>query len=279
MRRETFETPGELTLDIRVPAGRIEIETVDAATTEVELDARGGSDQVRELIEDARIELREVPGGHELTVDVEERRGMGFGFLRKLDVRLIIRAPEGASVRSETASADLRGRGRFGSLQAKAASGDIDFDEVGGGVSVEAASGDVRVSAVHGDADISTASGDVKLGRVEGKLSARAASGDVSLDEAGSGVEVRTASGDQRIGAVAAGSVNLQSMSGDIKVGIRQGSNLWVDARAMSGDLSSELALGDEPPSEDAPLVELRANSMSGDIDVVRAPAASTATR
>ena len=71
MRRETFETPGELTLDVHVPAGRIEIETVDATTTEVELDARGSSDQVAELLEDARIELREVPGGHELSVDVE----------------------------------------------------------------------------------------------------------------------------------------------------------------------------------------------------------------
>jgi len=192
MRRETFETPGELTLDVHVPAGRIEIETVDATTTEVELDARGSSDQVAELLEDARIELREVPGGHELSVDVEGRRGIGFGFLRKLDVRLAIRTPHGANVRSESATADLRGRGRFGSLEAKAASGDIDFDEVAGDARVEAASGDVRVSSVEGDADVSTASGDAKLGRVEGKLSARAASGDVSVDEAGGVVEQET---------------------------------------------------------------------------------------
>ena len=82
---------------------------------------------------------------------------------------------------------------------------------------------------------------------------------------------MRTASGDQRIGAVAAGSVDVQSMSGDISIGIRQGSNVWVDARAMSGDLSSEVELGDEPPAEDAPLVELRATSMSGDVTVRRA--------
>jgi DUF4097 and DUF4098 domain-containing protein YvlB len=275
MRRETFETPGEVTLDIRVPSGRIDLETVSGTTTEVELDARGGADQVRELLDDARIELREAHGGHEVVVDVEGRRGIGFGFLRKLDVRLTIRTPEGAHVRGETASADLRGRGRFGSLAAKAASGDVDLDDICGDASVEAASGDVRLGSVGGAAEISTASGDAKLGRVEGQLSARAASGDVSVDEAGSGVEIRTASGDQRIGAVVAGNVNLQSMSGDIKIGIRQGSNLWVDAKAMSGDLSSELALGDEPPEEDAPLVELRAASMSGDIDVVRAPAAA----
>jgi hypothetical protein len=69
------------------------------------------------------------------------------------------------------------------------------------------------------------------------------------------------------------GSVELQSMSGDIRVGIREGSNVWVDARAMSGDLSSELELSDEQSPDDAPLVELKASSMSGDVNVVRAPA------
>ena len=29
MRRETFETPGPLTLDIRVPSGDIDLETVE----------------------------------------------------------------------------------------------------------------------------------------------------------------------------------------------------------------------------------------------------------
>ena len=272
MRRESFETPGDLTLDLRVPSGRIDLEARPGTTTEVELDARGGDEQVRELLEDARIELREAAGGHELLVEVETRRGVGFGFLRKLDVRLRIRAPEATNIRAETASADLRGRGRFGFLRAKAASGDLDVDELSGDAEIEAASGDVSLAKIGGAADISTASGDIRLGRVDGPLSARAASGDVHVDEAGD-AKVRTASGDQRIGAVAEGSVELQSMSGDIRVGIRQGSNLFVDARAMSGDLNSQVPLDDAPPPADdgAPLVELRATSMSGDIDVVRA--------
>jgi hypothetical protein len=272
MRRETFETPGALTLDLRIPSGRIDLETGPGATAEVELDARGGDDQVRELLDDARIELREAGGGHELLVEIETRRGIGFGFLRKLDVRLRIRAPEGANLRAETASADLRGHGRFGWLRAKAASGDLELDEVSGDAEVEAASGDVSLAEVGGTTDISTASGDIRLGRAKGPLSVRAASGDVQVDEAGD-AKIRTASGDQRIGAIAEGSVELQSMSGDITVGIRQGSSLWVDARAMSGDLSSEVPLDDVPPpdGDDAPLVELRATSMSGDVQVVRA--------
>jgi hypothetical protein len=47
----------------------------------------------------------------------------------------------------------------------------------------------------------------------------------------------------------------------------------------MSGDLSSELELEDEAPADDAPLVELRATSMSGDVKVLRASAGTNLNR
>jgi DUF4097 and DUF4098 domain-containing protein YvlB len=272
MRREVFDTPGEVALDLRVTQGRVELEAVPGATTtEVELDASGSDEEVSELLEEARVESRERQGGHEIVVHVEDKRRLGFAFWRRVEIRLNIKVPEGAKVQFEGASADLRGRGRFGALEADSASGDVEFDDVGGDATVNSASGDVTVRSIDGGAEVNTASGDIELGRVGGELVAKAASGDVKIDDAEAGVKIRTASGDQRIGGVTAGSVELQSMSGDISVGIRQGSNVWVDARAMSGDLSSELELGDEQPADDAPLVELRAASMSGDVDVLRA--------
>ena len=276
MRRETFETPGEVTLDLRVPAGRIEIEAVAGTTTEIELDVRGSDEEAGELLEQARIEQRERPGAHEVIVHVDDRSWGGLRFWRKVDVRLAVRAPQGANVRCTASSADLSGRGRLGSLEAEAASGDIEFDELAGDASAKAASADVKLRSIGGRAAVNTASGDVELGRVGGEVVVKTASGDVRIDDAGGNVDVSTASGDQRIAAVTAGQVDLKSASGDIEVGIRQGSNLWVDARAMSGDLSSEVELADTPPgdgADDGPLVELKAASMSGDIEVVRAPA------
>ena len=277
MRRESFETPGALTLDLRVPSGRIEIEAVEGTTTEIELDVRGSDEEASELLEQAQIELREGRDGHEVIVHVEDRSWGGLRFWRKVDVRLDIRAPEGANVRATTASADLRGRGRFGWLETEAASGDVEFDQVAGDASVKAASGDITLFSIAGAASVNTASGDVELGSVGGDVEVKTASGDVEIDDAGGDVTVATASGDQRIAAVMAGRVDLKSASGDIKIGISQGSNLAVDARAMSGELSSEVELGDAPPSLDdaAPLVELKAASMSGDIEVLRAPAPS----
>jgi hypothetical protein len=65
--------------------------------------------------------------------------------------------------------------------------------------------------------------------------------------------------------------VTLKSASGDLKVGIREGSTLWVDARSRSGEVTSELPVSELPPDGDGPTVELRANTMSGDITVARA--------
>lgn len=266
MRRETFETPGDVTLELSLAGGQIEIVTVEGTKTEVELDARGNGDDAQQTLDDARIELR---GDNHVVVEVRKRGVLGF--LRDLDLQLSIRAPHGAHVRSETASSQLRGRGRFGSLEARSASGDVDLDEVTGDAVAKTASGDVGLMEVGGDAVVNTASGDVELGRVVGEAVVKTASGDVTVREGGGAVNVSTASGDQRIGAVTAGAVTLQSASGDIGVGIREGSNVWVDARAMSGSTRSELELDDVPPAGDAPLVELRATSMSGDVTVSRA--------
>ena len=57
-------------------------------------------------------------------------------------------------------------------------------------------------------------------------------------------------------------------------VGVRRGSRLAVDARSLSGDTSSEIDLDEfeeAGAADDAPLVELRATAMSGDIHVARA--------
>jgi hypothetical protein len=271
MRRESFHTPGALTLDLRVPSGEITLESVDGEETVVELDAPGSSEEVRELVEGARIEVRQRGDGQEVLVDVQRRRrGLG-GIFDRADFRLRVTAPHGADVEVSTASADVDGRGRFGGLRAEVASGDLRFAELTGYVEVKSASGDVDVERIGGGTKIATASGDVRVGSVDGEATLRSASGDILVDEASSSVTVQSASGDQRLGSVASGRVTMQSASGDQTVGIRLGSRVHIDARTMSGDTSSELEIEDAPALGEGPEVELRATSMSGDIRILRA--------
>jgi hypothetical protein len=270
MRRETFNTPGELSLDLRMPAGEIELESVDGDETVVELEWTHGGEESREVIDNARIELHARGGGHELLVDVKRKSFRLFDFGRP-GLLLRVLAPHRAEVKLSTASADVRGRGRFGSLWAQTASGDLEFAEVGGRVNVKGASGDVHLERIGGEATVATASGDVHIGSVTGDAVLRSASGDVVVGEAEGSVTVQTASGDQRVSSVVSGKVTLQSASGDQHVGVRRGTRVHIDAKTMSGETSSELEVGDTPAAGDGPAVELRATSMSGDIEIVRA--------
>jgi DUF4097 and DUF4098 domain-containing protein YvlB len=271
MRRETFHTPGALTLDLRLPTGEITVESADGDETIVELDMTGASDEARELLEGARIELRQRGDGQEVIVDVQrKRRGLGLIFDRD-DFRLRVTAPHGADVEISAASADANGRGRFGSLKVEVASGDVRFAELASRVDLKSASGDVDLERIGGEARVTTASGDIWIGSVEGEATIRSASGDITVDEAGSSVTVQTASGDQRVGSVTSGRVVMQSASGDQTVGIRRGSGVHLDVRTMSGDTTSELEIDDAPTGGDGPQIELRATSMSGDIRILRA--------
>ena len=245
MRRESFETPGPLRIKIEIPSGDVELETVDGSTTEVELSGPA------ELVEEARIELRPKGEGHELFVQTHPRSGFRV-FRSSENVELRITAPHGADVDASAASADIEGRGRFGDVEVEAASGDVSFEHVGG------------------EAKTQTASGDVEIERLGGAGKLQSASGDISVGEAAGSLKVQTASGDQEIGSVASGEIALQTASGDIEVGVKRGTKVFIDARSMSGETSSELEVGDAAPEGDGPGVEVKATAMSGDIRIVR---------
>jgi hypothetical protein len=241
VRTETFHTPGELSVRIRIPAGRVDIETVAGEETRVELESDPGVE------EEAVITAR----GGEVVVEIEERRLL---FLRTApDARVRVTCPPGARLELKGVSTDFAARGAFGPADVKTVSGDVELERVEGDLFVKTVSGDVAADAVSERATVQSVSGDVRVG------------------DAGGSVTAQTVSGDVRLASVREGAVTLKSVSGDMQIGIRAGSSLWVDAKSVSGDTSSELEVGDTPPEGEGPLVELRATAMSGDIRIVRA--------
>jgi hypothetical protein len=260
MRTETFQTPGPVTLALRIPAGKIELETIPTAETRIEVEAENADAETA-----VRIEFRERGDRYEVVVEAP-RRSFGTD-----ECRLRISAPVGASVEAATGPADIEARGTFGDFEVTTASGDVIVQEVTGELQVKSASGDLIAQSVAGSTSVQTASGDVILKVLGGEGTIRSASGDVVVKQAADSLRVQTASGDQTVGSVTRGEVTLQSASGDIEVGIARGSSVYVDAHSASGDMLSELELADEAPSGERPSVELRATTMSGDVRVVRA--------
>ena len=273
MPSETYDTPGPLLLTLAIPAGEIEIETVPGDKTQVDLEAL--TDSARDLLSESRMELRSRGEGHEVVVDVPSARsGFFISFGRGPDFRLRVTCPPGAELDVQTKSADVRGRGELGRAAVKSASGDVSLAEVRGDARIKTASGDVHLEEVHGTTHVQTASGDLSLERAHGDVQGQLVSGDVWVRDAHGSVGLHTVSGDQRIDA-ASGSVDLHAVSGDITVGVRRGAKVFVDCTTISGDTSSELELGDSPASagDDGALIEIRAKTVSGDIQLTRAPA------
>ena len=271
MKRTFDDVALPLAFDLRVPAGAIAVTAEETSQVDIELEPRNAA--AHEALEAVVVDLRRRGEGQELIVEVPERRGFGF-FGRSPEFDLRIRCPHHADVKVSTATADFEGRGTFGSFELKSASGDVEAELVDRDVRVQTASGDVSLGGVGGGVSVQTASGDVTIDQAGGRVRAQLVSGDLTIRDARSDVDANTVSGDQGLDAVAAGSIALQSVSGDVRVGVRPGANVWMDVRSLSGDTSSQLTPMDEPSSEDAPLVELRIKSVSGDVTIQPAAAA-----
>ena len=284
MRSETFETPGPVRLDLEMPAGEIEIATANTDETNVELEALSSNEQVQEMVAAARIESTRRGDVFQVSVEVRTRHGVWISFsggpdirLGTPEMRLRISCPAGAELNVKTKSADLEAHGEYGDVDVKTASGDMSI-ETARSAHVKSASGDVHFETVSGILDVKTVSGDVHVAAVAGNANFQVVSGDVFVHDAGGSISGTSVSGDQRYEAVVNGRVELRAVSGDLGIGIRRGSRVFIDANTVSGSTSSEFELSDtpaaaEPAAEDAPLVEVYAKTVSGDVRLERAPA------
>lgn len=255
MREQSFEIQGEPRLNVKIPAGEIDVEAQPGTEAFVRLTPLVDDEASRDAIERAHVELH----GNELVVEVKEKR-LRFG--SHAEIRAEIRCPEGTSAQLHTASGDIRARGRLGDAKTHVASGDVELEQVDGRLDAHSASGDVQVGSVRGDSNVHSASGDLELRRTEGAVEVRSASGDVTLADAG------------------AGPVRVHSASGDVRIAVRQGRRVAVDVRTVSGEASSVIPLDDAGGEDgDEPLVEIQVNGVSGDVRIERATAVEALER
>ena len=281
----TFETPGKVTLRVKLASGRVVVTTMDEPRTSVDLvpHGRGGEDRVETVV----VRADEHRGGHVITVEEKDR--IRWGPIRITwggDIEVRIACPPGADLDLSGGSTDLRVDGSLNDVSARTASGDLRLDTVTGDLELKTASGDVSLAAAESEGQIVTVSGDVDVGRAERPLSVRSVSGDVELGEVRSALTVSSTSGDVELKDVEAGDVRIQTISGDAKIAVARGTRVWIDATTISGDLRSELGLSDETPAaaaepssdEDAAgadaegdVVPLQVKTVSGDVSIVRA--------
>jgi DUF4097 and DUF4098 domain-containing protein YvlB len=264
----TFETVGAPSLRFELGSADVEIATSPSLTT-TEITIRPSGSDAEERAAAITVESHEVGDRTEIRI-AEPKRSRKL-FSRSADITISVRCPEGAAVDCSSGSSDVQARGVLGDLGVKTASGDVDIDDVLGTCRIASASGDLKIRTVHGDAVVATASGDVVVGEALADLSVNTVSGDVSVSTARRGVSAHTVSGDIEIGTVDGGAVRLQSVSGDVVVGMAPGQSLWFDVASVSGDTTSDLDVGDaEEVGAEGSAVEVRVRTVSGDVRLRR---------
>ncbi|MDX6532445.1 MAG: hypothetical protein QOF68_189 [Gaiellales bacterium] len=265
----THNTPDSVTLRLRLPSGRIEITTWDKPRTDVDVQPLRDDDAARRYAADVRHELRRRGSGHELVLEARGNRGL-FSF-RDTPLSFTIRAPHGAHIDADTASADIAARGRFGGVEIQTASGDVIAETIDGDATVRSANGTVELGDVSGPAKVNAVAGDVRIGSVGGDAAISLVSGDLELGPADANVTVKTVAGDVDLTSVQRGSVRAQSVSGDITIRVARGTSVWMDIGSLSGETVSELDSIDEPSQSGDVAVEIKASSTSGDVRLARA--------
>lgn len=244
MTEQHFETPRPVRLEVTVPAGDVEVTTVEGTGSTVVLDGP------QKRLDQTKVELV----GDRLVV-APQRKTFG-SFLGRFDgsLRVSARVPHGSRVEIVSAAGEATLDGSFAGLETKSASGDV------------------RVTGeLDGDATVKSVSGSVRLPRVAGDLNAGTVSGDITAQAVGGSVAAKSVSGAVRVGSVREGKVNVQSVSGDVELGIAPGTNIQVDAGSASGLLSSDIPLSPASGPSGGPDLVIHGKTVSGDFRIFRA--------
>lgn len=251
--------------------------------------AEGGADTVTVLLESSRDAAERGAFATstvvELVGDVLHLEAPLPRFFSRDRTRIRVTLPAGSELDVGTGSGDVTSTAPLARAVVRSGSGDVHLVDVGD-LEAVTGSGDVRVTTL-GRGRAQTGSGDIWAGTVRDSLATRTGSGDVTvastrrlqstsgsgditLDELRGQARLRTASGDARVVRAVSGHLDVKSTSGDVRVGVAQGTAVLLDCSTVSGQMRSALRATGEPGPEDETL-ELVARTISGNLLVDRA--------
>ncbi len=309
-RQEQFAVEGPTDSVVEIDAGRVEVrlEASSEVRVEVTADFEGAPGWVRGLagLVDAAgglerrfgFDLGAVPGlGLRPGEDPEERaaraveaveiglvdgrltvRGPREVALRTVPLAVTVHAPTDSGVTVRAGAAPVEVTGRPGVVEIST-TGTVTLDEVVARSSVRCGAGDVSIRRVAGVLRLKGGAGDVTLDDVGAPVEVVTGSGSVTADRVAADLSVRCGSGDITVRDASAGSLDLTTGAGSVRVGVHAGVDASVDLRSAAGSASSDLPVSSTrpdtatAPAGTAPL-RIRGRAAAGSTRVQSAPSA-----
>lgn len=242
----SFPTPQPITASLHAGSGSIRLVATDSGNTVVEVRPHDPSRQadVRSA-EQARISY----ANGKLAVAPAKQGFLGY---RMGAVDIVVELPSRSGVQVAVAAADVHAEGEFASFRFASSSGNL------------------AVQSVVGRLKAATASGNVDVGLLDGDVKFQAASGSLTVDRLRGNVNAQTSSGAVDVAAAVYGAVVAYTSSGDIGLGIPEGTAAQLDIVTGSGVVTNRLSPSDGPAEGDETLL-IRVRTGSGDVDIYRA--------
>jgi DUF4097 and DUF4098 domain-containing protein YvlB len=123
----------------------------------------------------------------------------------------------------------------------------------------------VRVSGCRGSATIHSRSGSLQVEDVGGNLDIQVRSGSASISDVRGALRVNATCGSVRYDGPVRGPIDIEVMSGSLRVTVDADSVFFLDAESTAGSVRSDLPLRSKSsaPPKDAPTVRLRTRAGS----------------
>ena len=159
---------------------------------------------------------------------------------------------------------------RISALQANIAAGEVTIGHIAERANIDGAAFAMRISEVKDTVKLSSSGGQTWIGHASADLDLSSGHGGFDIDRADGSVTAKTGDGAIRIGRLTRGQAELLNRSGNIEVGISEGTAARVDASSKRGSVRNSVPSQENPDPSDSK-VTIHARTRHGDIIIQRA--------
>lgn len=273
-----FATPGPITATVEAAGAQVRVTASDRTDTAVLVEPLNAASRKDVKVADkTRVDF----GGGQLTVKTmvpgDENGSVAITIDLPASSRLIAHlAYSGVHVDGSVGNCELQmasGRvqlDRIGALRANISAGEVEIGHVAGRADIDGGAFAVRIGEVKGPGVIASSGGRAWIGHAAADLELSSGSGSFDIDCADGSVTATTASGAIRIGRMTGGQAKLMNGSGNIEVGISDGTAACLDVNSERGSVRNSIASPESPDASEAKVM-VYARTRHGDVIIQRA--------
>jgi hypothetical protein len=274
----TFATPGPIAATVVVAGAEVRVTASDRTDTVVlvePIDKASPSDV--KVANKTKVNL----AGDQLSVNTTVSGNKNGSVVITIDL------PAGSSLAAYLAHSSVHADGSFGdcelhmasgrvqldrisALQANIAAGEVTIGEVAERANIDGAAFAMRISEVKDTVKLSSSGGQTWIGHASADLDLSSGHGGFAVDRADGSVTAKTGDGAIRIGRLTRGQAELANRSGNIEVGVSEGTAATVDADSKRGSVRNSVP-SQEDPDPSGNKVSVHARTRYGDIIIQRA--------